>query len=47
MKRRTRDYDEIFEVEVHRETLLQAENNIQKNVAKFAESLGVSTADIG
>jgi hypothetical protein len=44
--RRSRLYDEIFEVEVRKETLLSTEQSIQQNVAKFAESLGVKNAGV-
>ena len=44
--RRSRLYDEIFEVEVRKETLLSTEQSIQQNVAKFAESLGVKNAEV-
>jgi hypothetical protein len=45
LKRRTRDFDEILEIEVRKETLLKTESEIRANVAKFADSLKMSGAD--
>jgi hypothetical protein len=45
LKRRTRDFDEILEIEVRKETLMQTEHEIKANVAKFADSLKMSSAD--
>jgi helix-turn-helix protein len=38
-KQRSQNFEQIFEVEVRKETLLETEKQIKANVAKFADSL--------